>query len=340
MPRKSPRSYRPESSASDSESVLYDGMDAIPDDAVRGIVVRAHGLWYEVKLLEGPRRNQILIATMRGQLKKQRRRTDIVAVGDRVHVVELPDDEATIVAVEPRTRALVRTARNTRDTEQVILANPDQVLFVFAISDPEPHVRMLDRFIVLAEMQNIPIGIVVNKADLDTPGSEKSIEKIFRMYRELYPLFIVSAATGHGVEVLREHLYGKTTAVAGPSGVGKSSLLNAIDPENRREVSEVSGATGKGRHTTIGSRLYEIADDTFVVDTPGMRSLAMHAIPVEQLDSYFVEFRPYLGQCFYQDCTHVHEPDCAVKEALESGEIGRERYESYVSLRSGGELKE
>jgi ribosome biogenesis GTPase len=302
--------------------------------------VRAHGLWYEVNLLEGPRKNDVLIATMRGQLKKQRRRTDIVAVGDRVQVVELPGNEATIFSVEPRTRSLVRTARNTRDTEQVILANPDQVLFVFAIADPEPHVRMLDRFIVLAEMQDIPIGIVVNKSDLDNPESDRSIETTFGIYRGLYPLFIVSAETGEGIAELREHLRGKTTAVAGPSGVGKSSLLNAIDPENRREVSAVSGATGKGRHTTVGSRLYEIADDTFVADTPGMRSLAMHAIPVENIDSYFVEFRPFLGHCFYQDCTHVHEPGCAVKEALADGKIGQQRYDSYVSLRTGGEFKE
>lgn len=340
MPRKSPRSYRPEPAESTSAEAPSNGMGEIPDEAFRGIVIRAHGLWYEIKLLDGPRRDHVLIATMRGQLKKQRRRTDIVAVGDRVHVVELPDNEGAIVAVEPRTRALVRTARNTRDTEQVILANPDQVLFVFSIADPEPHVRMLDRFIVLAEMQEIPIGIVVNKADLDDPESDRSIENIFGIYRDLYPLFIVSAATGQGIEELRQHLRGKTTAVAGPSGVGKSSLLNAIEPESRREVGDVSGATGKGKHTTIGSRLYEIDDNTFVADTPGMRALAMHAIPVERLDFFFIEFRPYLGQCFYQDCTHVHEPSCAVQAAVEAGEITRERYESYVSLRAGGELKE
>lgn len=307
---------------------------------MRGVVVRAHGLWYEVKLVEGPRQHDVLIATLRGGLKKRRQRTDIVAVGDRVHVIELPDDEAAIVAVEPRTRSLIRTARNTRDTEQVILANADQVLFVFAIADPEPHVRMLDRFIVLAERQGVPIGIVVNKSDLDDPASGKNIERTFGIYRGLYPLFVVSAQTREGIPELRAFLKGKTTALAGPSGVGKSSLLNAIDPEHRRDVGDVSEATGKGRHTTIGSRLYEIDYDTYVADTPGMRALAMHAIPVEDLDAAFIEFRPYLGQCFYPDCTHVHEPDCAVKAALEAGDIGQERYESYVALRSGGELKE
>lgn len=306
----------------------------VNDETIRGVVVRAHGLWYEVRLLGGPREGDILIATMRGQLKRRRQRTDIVAVGDRVHVVELPDDEAAIVAVEPRSRALVRTARNTRDTEQVIVANPDQVMYVFAIADPEPHVRMLDRFIILAERQGLPVRIVINKADLDQPESGKSIEKTFGMYRGLYPLHIVSAETGLGIAELREALRGRTTVVAGPSGVGKSSLLNAINPENRREVSAVSTATGKGRHTTVGARLHEIDEQTFVADTPGMRALAMHAIPGEELDRYFVEMQPYLGQCFYQDCTHVHEPDCAVKAAVEAGDIGRERYESYVALRT------
>lgn len=339
MPRKPSRFPRPapETAPDQFDSAAH---RVVPEGTMPGIVVRAHGLWYEVKFLDGPRRDEVVIATMRGGLKKQRRRTDIVAVGDRVHVIELPDNEAAIVAVEPRSRALVRTARNTRDTEQVILANPDQVMFVFAIADPEPHVRMLDRFIILAEMQQIPIGIVVNKSDLDDPTAEKNISGTFGIYEGLYPLFVVSAETGEGIDALRAFLHGKTTAVAGPSGVGKSSLLNAIDPENRREVSAISGATGKGRHTTIGSRLYEIDDDTFVADTPGMRALAMHAIPLENLDSYFIEFRPHLGRCFYQDCTHIHEPDCAVKAALEAGEIGPERYTSYVSLRSGGELKE
>lgn len=276
-----------------------------------------------------------VIATMKGQLKKKKRRTDIVAVGDWVWITDLPDDEAVIEVVEPRKSALIRTARHTRDTEQVILANADQVFFTFAIADPEPHTRMLDRFIILAEMQDIPVHLVVNKAELSTP---QRVEDVFGLYRDLYPVHVVSAHTEQGVENLRSALIGKTTAVAGPSGVGKSTLLNAIDPTHRRDTADVSDATGKGRHTTIGSRLYEIDNDTWIADTPGMRALAMTAIDAEELDSYFIELRPYLGECFYQDCTHVHEPGCAVQEAVERGDIARERYESYVSLRSGDEL--
>lgn len=306
-----------------------------PAGSRRAKVVRAHGLWYEVKPVDDHRAGATVIATMKGLMKKKKRRTDIVAVGDWVWITDLPDNEAVIEYVEPRTSALVRTARHTRDTEQVILANADQVFFTFAITDPEPHTRMLDRFIILAEMQDIPIHIVVNKAELSTP---QHIEDVFGIYRDLYPVHVVSALTGQGVADLRQHLLGKTTAVAGPSGVGKSSLLNAIDPEHRRDTAEISVATGKGKHTTIGSRLYEIDDDTWVADTPGMRALAMHAVNPDHLDEYFIEFRPFLGQCFYHDCTHVHEPTCAIRDAVERGEITTERYESYTSLRSGQEL--
>ena len=297
--------------------------------------MRAHGLWYEVKPVQESRAGATVIATMKGQLKKQTRRTEIVAVGDWVWITDLPDDEAVIEMVEPRSSALIRTARHTRDTEQVILANADQVLFTFAITDPEPHTRMLDRFIILAEMQSIPVHLVVNKAELATP---ERVEDIFGIYRNLYPVHVVSAHTGQGVAQLRRELMGKTSAVAGPSGVGKSTLLNAIDPTHRRDTAVISDATGKGKHTTIGSRLYEIDDNTWIADTPGMRALAMSAIEPRDLDSYYIEMRPYLGECFYQDCTHVHEPGCAVQQAVERGDITRERYDSYVSLRSGDEL--
>jgi len=304
-----------------------------PVDASHGVVTRAHGLWYEVSIFDS---GDTLIASMRGHLKRNRKRTDIVAVGDRVWVTRLPDNEGAIECVDPRSRALIRTARNTRDTEQVVLANPDQVAFVFAVREPQPHVRMLDRFIILAEMQEIPIRIIVTKLDLEDATSNAS--DIFGMYEQVYPVHYISAKTGSGIEEVRAAIEGMITVVAGPSGVGKSSLLNALDPDNIRTVSHVSSATGKGRHTTIGSQLHRLGDTTFVADTPGIRSLAMHAIPGDQLDWAFREFRPFLGSCFYPDCTHVHEPRCEVGNAIARGEIARQRYESYVALRSGDEI--
>ena len=297
-------------------------------------MIRAHGLWYEVALDDPGATPAIVLATVRGQLKREMRRTDIVAVGDRVAVSPLPDGEAVIEWVAPRRRALVRTARNTRDTDQVIVANLDQALFVFAVRDPLPHVRMLDRFLVLAELQGLPAAIVVGKMDLDEPESPSAASRVFADYEGVYPVYPVSARTGEGIPELRAILDGKISAVAGPSGVGKSSLLNALDPETSREVGEISEATGKGRHTTVGARLHRIGPDTFVADTPGMRALAMHAVDPERLPGCFPEFRPHLGECFYHDCTHIHEPGCAIRAAVEGGLIARGRYDSYVALRT------
>ena len=287
-------------------------------------------MWYEVSL-DGS--GETVIASMRGHLKRNRKRTDIVAVGDRVWVTRLPDDEGAIEAVDPRDRALVRTARNTRDTEQVVLANPDQVGFVFAVREPEPHVRMLDRFIVLAELQEIPIRIIVTKMDLE--NADTHARDRFGVYERVYPVHYVSIRSGSGLGEVKTAIEGKITVVAGPSGVGKSSLLNALDPEHVRDVSHVSGATGKGRHTTIGSQLHRLGANTFVADTPGIRSLAMHAVAGERLPSAFREFRPFLAECFYHDCTHVHEPDCGVRNAVQRGDISDPRYQSYVALRRG-----
>jgi ribosome biogenesis GTPase len=306
-----------------------------PPGAMPGVVVRAHGLWYEVRTQEPPR---TWIATMRGILKKRARRTDIVAVGDRVWISDAGEGEAVIDVVEPRHSVFARTARNTRDVEQVILANPDQVLLVFAAREPEPHLRMLDRFIILGERQELPIRIVVTKLDLEEelhpedplgPAPDR-----FAAYEAIYPVHYVSAATGAGLDALREALSGRITVVAGPSGVGKSTLLNALDPGHDRETGAVSEATGKGRHTTIGAQLYEIAPDTYIADTPGMRALAMHAVPEAELEWLYREFRPWLGECKFRGCTHLHEPGCAIREAVAAGEIPEERYESYCLVRA------
>lgn len=305
-----------------------------PEGAMRGVVVRAHGLWYEVRTCEP---EGTWIATMRGVLKKQVRRTDIVAVGDDVWITDAGDGEAVIERVEPRRSVFGRTARNTRDTEQVILANPDQVLIVFAAREPEPHLRMLDRFIILAERRELPIRIVVTKTDLereiDPDDPLGPAEERFAVYEPVYPVHYVSAVMGEGLEDLRSVLAGRISVVAGPSGVGKSTLLNALDPGHERETAEVSEATGKGRHTTIGAQLYEVAPGTFIADTPGMRALAMHAVPEEELEWCYREFRPYLGECRFSGCTHVHEPGCAIRAAVERGEVPEERYESYVMVR-------
>jgi len=307
-----------------------------------GVVVRAYGKYFDVELLNGtpdepPR---VLLSTVRGALRRERRKTDLVAVGDRVLVTDVGQGEGQIEAVLPRQRVLARRARLTEDTEQVILANPDQALFLFAITEPTPHRRMLDRFLVLAESRGLPALVGVNKLDLvESPGGdpEAVAQETFGDYEAVYPVFYLSAATGRGLEPLRQALLGKVTVAAGPSGVGKSSLLNALDPERRREVGAISAATGKGRHTTVATVLHRLPGDppTFLADTPGIRALALQGVAPADLDACFPELRPFLGGCFYPDCSHLHEPGCRVQEAVAAGSIPLERYESYAALRRG-----
>lgn len=303
----------------------------LPDDAMLGIVTRAYGLWFDVRLRE---QDRTLMSTVRGSVKRERRGTDLVAVGDRVWVIDVGEGEGQIVQIEPRVRSLGRLARHTRDVEQVILANPDQALFLFAWQEPTPHLRMLDRFLILAESRDLPAIIGINK--IDDPETDLPEARAFlKDYLEIYPVRFLSAKTGFGMDDLKRDLSGKVTVVAGPSGVGKSSLLNRIDPELKTLVGEISDATGKGRHTTTATILYEIAEDTFVADTPGIRALALQGVSPEDLPDCYPELRPYLGNCFYADCTHLHEPGCAVLEAVNIGDVSRERYESYASLRRG-----
>lgn len=317
--------------APDSATVI-----AAPLDARPGVVVRAFGKFFQVQREDGSE----LLSTVRGGLKRQRRGTDLVAVGDRVFVIDVGEGEGRIEAIAPRTRALSRLARQTDDVEQVILANPDQALFLFAVRDPEPHPRLLDRFLIMAESRGLPALVGVNKIDLDTlgPDGEPALARaIFGPYRAIYPVFELSAKTGQGLDELRRALEGKITAVAGPSGAGKSSLLNALDPARARAVGEISAATGKGRHTTTATVLHRLpgSSQTFVADTPGIRALSLQGVDIEELDQLFPEMRPYLGTCRYADCIHLTEPGCAIQDAVERGQISRARYESYAALRRG-----
>ncbi len=288
-----------------------------------GIVVRTHGGHYYVQS-DG----QEVDCTIRGRLKKERAAADVVAIGDRVYWSETERGFGVIEEVEPRKAVLSRTPPPPRPAvAQVIVANPDQVLIVFAARNPPLNPLMADRYLVATEGAELPALLVINKADLIE--DEEDLE-IPRMYEEIgYRVLYTSVVTGEGLEALHDALRNKLSVLTGPSGVGKSSLLNALWPGLDLRVGEISEVHDRGRHTTAVARLLNPEPDTFVADTPGMRQFRFWDIDPEQLDYFFPEMRPFLGQCYFQPCTHMHEPGCAIQDAVAKGVIPEVRYESY-----------
>ncbi|PWH20500.1 MAG: ribosome small subunit-dependent GTPase A [Anaerolineae bacterium] len=301
---------------------------------IRGIIVRTQSGFYWVDTPQGQ-----ILCRLRGKLKKGPRLGDVAAIGDWVEITRLSDGSGVIEEIEPRSRALSRKAPTPQgEYEQVIIANPDQAVLVFACAQPEPRLGMLDRYLVICEKQAIPPLILVNKIDLI--GLEQA-QQIFDLYRELaYPLLYVSAKSGFGLDQLREHLKGKISVFTGPSGVGKSTLLKSLLPQWEREIAEVRRRVYKGRHTTVRREMHPLPEGGYVADTPGLKALALWDIQPEELDGYFVEMRELVKQCAFRDCTHVHEPGCAIRKAVEQGKIHPLRYQSYLRLRFGEEGNE
>jgi ribosome biogenesis GTPase / thiamine phosphate phosphatase len=298
---------------------------------LEGLVVSSQSGFFTIETEEGPR-----VCHLRGRLKRGRRQGDIIAVGDRVVISATPDGKGMIEEIKPRQRMISRMAPTPRgEYQQIIIANPDQSVFVFACTDPDPRLGMLDRFLVIAEKQHVPALIVANKVDL--VGIDTGRE-LFGHYEALgYPVLYTSVDQKLGLEELSERLKSKISVLIGPSGVGKSSLLNAIQPGLGLLVKEVSRATRKGRHTTVVRQLFPLEEEGYVADTPGLKALALWDIEPEELDGYFPELRDLVSKCQFNDCTHVHEPGCAVQEAVEKGSIHPERYNSYVKMRLGDE---
>ena len=249
-------------------------------------------------------------------------------VGDDVEIEVLNEEEklGNIVKILPRRSELIRPA----------VANIDQALVNIAARDPKPNLSLLDRFLVIMEKQDVPVIICFNKQDL---CDDEEVGRLKEIYEACgYPVVLASAKQGEGIEEIKSRLRGKTTTVAGPSGVGKSSLTNLLQNEVQMETGEISKKLGRGRHTTRHSQIIQIEEDTWLYDTPGFTSFYVEEIEKEELRFYFREFSKYEGTCRFQGCTHTHEPGCMVKNALEEGKISKERYENYLELY--GELKE
>jgi ribosome biogenesis GTPase len=305
------------------------GADA---SVLSGMVLRAQSGFYTVETPEG-----LLEAKLRGRIRRERQTSDLAVIGDRVSVTPRGDGTGAIEAVEPRRSKFSRRQAGPRGLwrEDVIVANLDQAVIVFACADPEPHLRMVDRFLVIAEENQVEAVLVANKTDL--VGDERARE-VFGAYADIsYPVHYTSARRGAGVDELAQRLSGRTSVVVGPSGVGKSTLLNTIQPGLRLATGEVSEALHKGRHTTTIAELLPLDAGGYVADTPGLRGLALWDVDPTELPWHFPELRPFLGGCAFNDCSHVHEPGCAVREAVAAGKISEERYESYRRMRAGEE---
>ena len=261
----------------------------------------------------------------KGIFRKDKRKP---LVGDdvEIEVLDEKDMEGSITKILPRKNDLIRPA----------VANIDQALVVFAVTQPDPHFNLLDRFLVMMERKEIPTVLCFNKTDI---AEEPLITELEQIYRGCgYPVLFTSAREEENIGKLKDLLKGKTTAIAGPSGVGKSSLINLLQSEVKMETGSISRKIARGKHTTRHSELLVLGEDSYIMDTPGFSSLYVNDFEKEELKYCFPEFAPYEGRCRFNGCDHIHEPGCAVKAAVEDGKIHRVRYEDYTEMYR--ELKE
>lgn len=249
-------------------------------------------------------------------------------VGDNVEITVLNEEEkeGSVTSILPRRNSLIRPA----------VANVDQAFLIFAMENPKPNFLLLDRFLIMMKQQEIPAVICFNKKDV---GEKEEMEKLYEIYTGCgYRVVLSSTYEGEGMDEIHEILKGKTTVVAGPSGVGKSSITNCMQGEVQMETGEISKKLKRGKHTTRHSQVIPVEKNTFLVDTPGFSSLYLTDMKEEELQDYFPEFVMYEPQCRFQGCMHIHEPGCAVKKALSEGKISQQRYDNYLALYE--ELKE
>ena len=307
-------------------------------DRIQGRVIQARTSFYDVQ--DG---GTILRCQLRGRVKRAQRSpkgrqiyADPVAVGDEVVVTPRDNEEGVIEEILPRRTKFSRRYPGKRDAiEQIVVANGDQVVIVLSTRLPDFNLRFLDRFLILAEVGEMDAVVCLNKIDLIDSAERQELRSILSAYEQLgYPVVFTSINHSESIQAFRDALRDRFSVIVGASGVGKSSLLNAVQPGLGLRVGEVGLKTGKGRHTTTLVELFCLEFGGEVADTPGIREVGLWGVDTENLDLYFPEMEPYLGECKYTDCIHVSEPACAIADAVNTGKISDVRYQSYISLKN------
>ncbi|MBR6947631.1 MAG: ribosome small subunit-dependent GTPase A [Muribaculaceae bacterium] len=298
---------------------------------MKGLVIKNTGSWVTVRLDDGNTVN----CKMRGVLRlKGLRCTNPVAVGDRVQVEDKGGDAPVVGEIEPRRNYIIRRASNLSKEFQIIAANLDQAVLVATLTNPETSTTFIDRFLATAEAYQVPAVLVFNKIDLlDTDEWHKRLDELKALYESIgYPVVTMSAATGEGADALRTQLAGKMSLLSGNSGVGKSSIINLLVPDAHVRVGDVSHTHHKGMHTTTFSELLDLPDGGAIIDTPGVKAFGTIDFERAEVAHYFPEIFKISDDCRFNNCTHTHEPGCAVLAAVEQGLIAPSRFTSYLSI--------
>ncbi len=298
---------------------------------MHGLVIKNTGSWYTVRTDDG----LPVECKIKGNFRlKGIRSTNPVAVGDRVRIVTNNEGTAFINEIEDRKNYIIRKASNLSKQSHILAANLDQCLLVVTVNYPETSTTFIDRFLASAEAYRIPVKLIFNKIDLYNDEDNNYLEALINLYTTIgYPSFKVSAHTGEGIEEIRQTLQGQITLFSGNSGVGKSTLINALMPHLNVKTGEISNAHNKGMHTTTFSEMFPTPeDDGYIIDTPGIKGFGTFDMEEEEVGHYFKEIFHYSAECKYNNCTHTHEPGCAVRQAVEEHLISESRYASYLSM--------
>lgn len=261
------------------------------------------------------------------------RSTNPIAVGDRVCIVPNAEGTAFITEIEDRKNYIIRRASNLSKQSHIIAANVDACMLVVTVNYPETSTTFIDRFLASAEAYRVPVNLVFNKVDLYSEDELRYLDGLMNLYTHIgYPCYRISAANGEGVDALKEDLQGKITLFSGHSGVGKSTLINYLLPDQQLKTGEISSVHNKGMHTTTFSEMYPLGENGYIIDTPGIKGFGTFDMKDEEVGHYFKEIFEFSARCKYGNCTHRHEPGCAVREAVENHYISQSRYNSYLNI--------